>query len=122
MFEVEKTFSFEAGHVLENHDAECASPHGHSYVMKIVIRRENLVKEGPKKGMVVDFKDIGATVKPMIDKYFDHRWLNDTLQVSNPTAEFIAKWVFEHLEKKIEGLYSISIYETPRSRATYFHS
>ena len=119
MFEIEKIFRFEAGHCLHHHDGQCSQPHGHSYVLSVIIRAKDLVASGPKKNMVVDFGDLSESVKPMIDNYFEHKWLNDTLETDSPTAEYIAKWIYNHLKPGIPNLYSISLYETASSRATY---
>lgn len=119
MFEIEKTFTFEAGHVLTHHDGRCKNPHGHSYIMTIHIRTAELISSGPKTNMVIDFNDISAIVKPMLDGYLEHKWLNDTLQSDSPTVEFIAKWIFNYLEPLISGLYAISLYETATSKVIY---
>ncbi len=89
MFELEKIFTFEAGHLLDHHDGKCRHPHGHSYVLKVIIRQESLIESGPKKNMLMDFSQLSELVKPMIEQYFDHKWLNDSLETDSPTAEFI---------------------------------
>jgi 6-pyruvoyltetrahydropterin/6-carboxytetrahydropterin synthase len=122
MYEVEKTFSFEAGHILDHHDGKCRQPHGHSYVMKIKLRTNQLDPSGPKKNMVIDFTSISLIVKPMIEHYFDHKWLNDSLETDAPTAEFIAHWTYHYLEPLLPNLYSVTISETNTSNATYAHT
>lgn len=87
--------------------------------MSIVVRQDALIGSGPKENMVVDFQEIGNLVKPMIDQYLDHQWLNDTLQTKAPTAEYIAKWVFDFLQPKLPGLFRVSISETATSTASY---
>jgi 6-pyruvoyltetrahydropterin/6-carboxytetrahydropterin synthase len=119
MYELEKTFNFEAGHVLKHHDGRCKNPHGHSYILIVHIQAESLIDDGPKKNMVVDFNDVSYLVKPMLDDYLDHKWLNDTLQSDSPTVEFIAKWIFDYLKPRMPALYAISLYETATSRVTY---
>jgi 6-pyruvoyltetrahydropterin/6-carboxytetrahydropterin synthase len=119
MFELEKIFTFEAGHLLDHHDGKCRHPHGHSYVLKVCIRSKELIESGPKKNMVIDFSLIASIVKPMIEKYFDHQWLNDTLENDSPSSEFIAHWIFKYLEPQLSGLYAITIYETATASATY---
>ena len=119
MFELEKTFHFEAGHVLVHHKGKCSMPHGHSYILTIQVRSNSLEKSGPKTNMVMDFDDISSQVKPMIFEYLDHKWLNDSLQSDSPTAEFIAKWIYDHLEAKIPGLYAVSLNETASSKVVY---
>lgn len=119
MFELEKSFRFEAGHVLSHHDGKCSSPHGHSYELVVHVQAPSLIPTGPKKNMVADFLDISLIVKPMIDKYLDHHWLNDSLQNDSPTAEFIAKWIFDYLLPLISGLTAITLHETRSSKVTY---
>ncbi len=119
MYEIEKSFTFEAGHVLKHHDGKCSQPHGHSYKLTVVLCAVQLIAEGPKKNMVIDFLDIGTIVKPMIEKYFDHHWINDTLQTDSPTAEFMARWIYEYLQPFLPGLKSISLNETATAKVTY---
>ena len=120
MYQIEKSFTFEAGHRLCHHDGKCQNPHGHSYKMTVTLRLEDLIKEGPKRGMVMDYGDISKIVKPMIEKFLDHHWLNDTLNSESTTAEFIAKWVYDYLLPFMPQLYSVSINETETSKATFF--
>lgn len=122
MFELEKTFSFEAGHQLKDHNGQCARPHGHSYRVTIAVRGEKVVVEGSSRGMVVDFQAIGAVVRPMLEKYFDHQWLNETLMTTAPTAEYMAQWIFEYVQPKLQGLYRVTVYETATSSASYWAS
>lgn len=119
MYEVSKSFTFEAGHVLDHHDGKCRHPHGHSYSITVKLRTEALVESGPKKHMVVDFSSISSVVKPMIEQYFDHKWLNDSLETDAPTAEFIAFWIFRFLESRLADLFSVTVNETSTSSATY---
>lgn len=119
MFELCKEFRFEAGHVLTYHDGKCREPHGHSYILTVHLSGKRLIHEGPKKNMLVDFSDVTAIVKPMIEKYFDHRWLNDSLECDSPTVEFIAQWIFEFLSDAIPCLSAITVHETSTSKVTY---
>ena len=120
MFEIEKQFTFEAGHTLSFHDGKCAFPHGHSYQLTVVLRSEQLQRTGSSLGMVVDFQQIALVVLPMIEEYFDHKWLNETLRTDSPTAEVMAQWIFEYLRPKLSGLYKVTVAETATARASYF--
>jgi 6-pyruvoyltetrahydropterin/6-carboxytetrahydropterin synthase len=119
MFELEKTFSFDAGHQLVHHDGKCQNPHGHTYVLKIQLKSDQLIQSGPKKNMVTDFSYISSIVNPMIEKYFDHQWLNDTLETDSPSAEFIAFWIFNYLAPHLTNLSSVTVFENPTSSACY---
>ena len=73
MIRITKEFKFEMAHALYGYDGVCANLHGHSYRICVTIRGN--VKNEPthtKDGMVMDFMDLKAIVKPnIIDKY-DH--------------------------------------------------
>ena len=120
MFQLEKTFYFEAGHSLTHHDGKCRQPHGHSYTLTVVVRGNELKQSGPKTNMFLDFGDISDVVKPMILEYFDHKWLNDTLNTDSPTTEFMTKWIYDYLHPKIPGLHAITLQETNTSKVTFF--
>lgn len=119
MFEIEKTFHFEAGHSMTHHDGKCCAPHGHSYLLTIALRSNDLISSGPKTNMVMDFTDISAIVKPMVEEYFDHKWLNDTLNTDSPSTEFMARWIYNYLQPKLPLLYTVSLQETRSSKVTY---
>lgn len=119
MYELEKTFYFEAAHSLKYHDGKCRNMHGHSYILMVCIRAQSLQTSGPKVNMIMDFQDINNIVKPMIHQYLDHHCLNETLQSDSTTVEFVCKWIFDFLEPKIQGLYAITLYETATAKATY---
>lgn len=119
MFELTKEFRFEAGHSLDFHDGKCRGPHGHSYILLVHLSGNELIAEGCKKNMLVDFSDISTIVKPMIQQYFDHKWLNESLNSDSPSAEFIARWIYNHLITSIPLLSAITLYETATSKVTY---
>lgn len=119
MFTLEKTYTFEAGHSLVHHDGKCRRPHGHSYILTVILSAQDLVDSGPKTNMVCDFDDISAVVKPMIKEFLDHHWLNDTLDTDSPTAEYICRWIYLYLKDKLPLLQSVSLNETATSKVTY---
>lgn len=122
MYLLEKQFTFEAGHVLTRHDGKCSRPHGHNYVLTVAVKTNELISEGPKKNMVIDFYDLSDVVEKMINQHLDHQWLNDSLDTDSPTAEFIAYWIYHYLKPMINGLHSITINETPIDKVTYWGS
>lgn len=120
MFELEKQFYFEAGHLLTHHQGTCRRPHGHSYRFALKIRGHSLNSSGSNSQMVMDFQQLSAMVRPMIDQYFDHQWLNETLNTDSPTAEFIAEWIYHYLKRSLPALYSVTVWETSTASATYW--
>lgn len=119
MFELEKQFTFEAGHVLPHHHGKCSRRHGHSYCLTVRLRANKLNSEGSSTNMVMDFSDICQAVEPMIKQHLDHHWLNESLQCESPTCEFIARWIFEYLKPKLPLLHSVTLRETASASVTY---
>jgi len=67
---IAKEFRWEMGHRLPNHDGECRNLHGHSYRMVVEVEGD----VSPDSGMVIDFADIKAKVKPLLSE-LDHAFL-----------------------------------------------
>lgn len=120
---ISKTYRFEAAHQLVGHKGQCANLHGHSYVMQVRLQgpikpiQENVETDN---GMVIDFSDINDFVKPMVDEYLDHRFLNDILFIARPTAERIACWIFGYLRWQGLMVASIVLHETHSSYVQVF--
>ncbi len=119
-FFLAKDFSFEAAHHLPFHDGKCARIHGHSYKATVYVSSETLIEDGPKQNMVIDYADIKKYLTPLINNYLDHHYLNDSLNLESPTAEAIARWIYDRLESDgLQGLVGVRIDETCTSRCFY---
>ena len=115
-----KEFRFEAAHRLPHHDGKCARLHGHSWVCRIYIQGNRLIDSGPKQGMLMDFGDVKTYMKPLLDQYLDHYYLNETLGMENPTSEAIAQWIYRKLQATdLKGLMAVEIKETCTSGCLY---
>jgi 6-pyruvoyltetrahydropterin/6-carboxytetrahydropterin synthase len=116
---LQKRFAFEAAHKLPSHDGKCARLHGHSWVGYVGVAGSRLQTEGAKAGMLIDYSEIKAAFKPLLNMYLDHHYLNDTLNLENPTSELVAKFIYDHLARTIPNLQFVRIDETCTSRCTY---
>lgn len=144
---VSKTISWEAGHRLMNYSGACKNYHGHSYYAEITIGAKYSLDD---MGFVIDFSDIKENVKKWIDANWDHAFFLNSedkeaidfmgknskifLFKGNPTAENIAKVLYEHVYSQFNGkkvvdgyerelfTYSVKIWETENSCATYGES
>lgn len=114
-----KEFRFEAAHKLPHHDGKCARLHGHSWRGVVYVRGDKLIDSGCKQGMIMDYADISKYIKPLLENYLDHYYLNESTGLENPTSEAIAKWIYEQLETQIPGLVAIRIDETCTSQCIY---
>lgn len=122
MYEIEVRAAFEAAHFIDGYAGKCARLHGHNWEVVAVVRGEEL----DKLGMLIDFKILKAELKKILDD-FDHRFLNelDTFAEKNPTAENLAKKIFQRLTvSKIFSnstkLYAVKVCESPNSCVTYY--
>lgn len=131
MYRVTKEITFCYGHRLLNYDGKCKHLHGHNGRVEIEIESATL----DERGMVMDFSDVKRIVKEWIDKHIDHKMLLrkddpilNTLQENsepvyimddNPTAENIAKLIFELAISKDLPVSEVRLWETESSFATY---
>ena len=94
--------------------------HGHNY--DLIVKLVGDVDQDT--GYLFDLKLLNNIIKDEIIERFDHRNLNlDTIEFKNlnPTAENIARVIYEILRNKIEIKYDleITLYETPRNFVIY---
>ena len=117
---VTKRFTFEACHFLPHYKGACHNLHGHSYELEVTLSGSVIKDEEDEKcGMILDFKDLKATVNSLIVDGLDHSNLNDTFP--NPTAEIMAITIFDILDsafsKKGLTVERIKLWETRDSYA-----
>jgi 6-pyruvoyltetrahydropterin/6-carboxytetrahydropterin synthase len=131
MFRVTREIDFCYGHRLLNYDGKCRHLHGHNGRAVIVIEAPGL----DQRGMVMDFNDIKRVVSTWIDENLDHRMilrrddpavpllerLGEPLYLLevNPTAENIAKLIFDVTAREGFPVVETRLWETPRCFATY---
>ncbi|WP_456401400.1 6-pyruvoyl trahydropterin synthase family protein [Persephonella sp.] len=156
-YEITKKFKFEAGHrvwkqnltsgkgaKLMDEDIPpnpCLNIHGHSYKVEVTVGSDTLNEQE----MVIDFYHIKSALKDLIDNQLDHSFIidkNDPLYPKFkehfgflklfvvdfcPTAEALAEYIYDFLEKKLEeagllgeiNVVSVTIWETETGKATY---
>lgn len=121
MWTLEKRFTFEASHQLAYHDGQCRNLHGHSWKGAVIVTGPRLVDDGAKRGMLIDYADLSAIVKPLVAEYLDHHHLNDTLCTHTPTSEFIAQWLYHKVLPELPARLTLAvrIEETATSSCEY---
>jgi 6-pyruvoyltetrahydropterin/6-carboxytetrahydropterin synthase len=110
---LEVEFTFAAAHRLPRYDGPCFRMHGHNYRCQVAVEGE----VDPRTGMVADFGRIKELVQEHVLARCDHRTLNDFLD--NPTAENIARWIFEVMEPHLAGLAEVRLFEIPDCCVVY---
>lgn len=106
-------FHFAAAHRLPRYEGPCFRLHGHNYKLFVAVEGE----VDPRTGMIADFGQVKQAVQEHVVSRVDHRNLNDILD--NPTAENIARWMWEALESHLPGLAEVRLYEIPDSCVIY---
>lgn len=111
-----KTIDFESAHWLPSFPDghKCRRLHGHSFKVDVVVEGE----VDPAKGYLVDFGDIKRILAPLQDQ-LDHRLLNDIPGLENPTAEMLAKWIYDRVKPELPLLSRVLVRETCTSSAEY---
>lgn len=131
MFRVSREIDFCYGHRLLNYEGKCRHLHGHNGKAVITIEAPDL----DDRGMVLDFGDIKQVVSQWIDDTLDHRMIlhRDDPAVSaleqlgeplhlidtNPTAENIARLIFEFTQQAGFPIVETRLWETPKCYASY---
>jgi 6-pyruvoyltetrahydropterin/6-carboxytetrahydropterin synthase len=138
MISISRTHEIHCGHRLMNHNGKCKYLHGHNYIItfKVSVINANQLDE---TGMVVDTNVIENVLCKWLDDNLDHKFilcehdtiidnkLDKTLGIVripfNPTAENIARYLFEVAEKLLDKLdlkiTSVTVKTTTNSQAIY---
>jgi 6-pyruvoyltetrahydropterin/6-carboxytetrahydropterin synthase len=123
MASVVKSFSFDAAHQLPGHKGKCKNLHGHTYRLEvecdaaIKLPNRHATEMRSDDYMAVDFDDISKVIKPAIEAYFDHHFINETMAKDIPrtTAEAIACWFFDLAARADLPVIIVRLWETPNS-------
>jgi 6-pyruvoyltetrahydropterin/6-carboxytetrahydropterin synthase len=130
MFRVTRQIDFCYGHRLLFYDGKCKYLHGHNGRAVITMETADL----DSRGMVLDFTDIKNVVSRWIDENLDHRMIlhRDDPAVPmlqkmgeplylidvNPTAENIARLIFDYTLGQGFPIVEAQLWETPNCFAS----
>ena len=131
MFRVSREIRFCYGHRLLNYDGKCRFLHGHNGRAVLTLESEGL----DERGMVMDFSQLKKVVGGWIDSTLDHRMLlhRDDPAVPflrqqgeplfllevNPTAENLARLIFEYAASRGFPVVEVRLWETDECFASY---
>jgi 6-pyruvoyltetrahydropterin/6-carboxytetrahydropterin synthase len=110
-----------AAHQLRNAPGEGERLHGHNWRIVAVVR----CRELDARGMVIDFADLGAALRTIVEPY-EHVLLNDVAPYGevNPTAENVARVVADALAARLDDarvkVHRVEVWETDSCAAVYF--
>ncbi|MCK4307973.1 6-carboxytetrahydropterin synthase QueD [candidate division WOR-3 bacterium] len=112
---------FSAAHQLRGYPGECREVHGHNFRVKIAIQTSEL----KDLGFGMDFRELKQMLRDVIKK-LDHRNLNEFPEFKevNPTAENIAKYIWDSLNSKLKTqdskLKEVQVWESDTNSVIYY--
>ena len=131
MYTIVREIHFCYGHRLLNYDGKCKHLHGHNGKVEIELFSETL----DAMGMVLDFEELKRRVQKWIDTELDHRMILNkadpvipflkekgeplVLMDANPTAEAIARMIYDYAKAQGLPVRSVRLWETAMSSAQY---
>lgn len=111
---------FSAAHHLRGYEGKCERMHGHNYQVELQLKSPIV----DRSGMVADFTVIRQALDRLLQR-FDHQDLNEVKPFDrlNPTAENIAKLIYEEMNLKFNTrrvkVSRVTVWETVSSYASY---
>jgi len=120
MYIIATSAKFSAAHHLRNYRGRCEQTHGHNWKVDVHVAGD----VPDKDGMIIDFSILKRKINKILEA-LDHRDLNTIpyFKKHNPTAENIAKYIYDGLNtilKKCKlNIISVTVWESEDSRASY---
>lgn len=138
MYEIETQTSFDSAHFLSGYQGKCGNIHGHRWTVKVTVRGEQIEDtDCQTRGMLMDFKDLKQVLKELGEQ-LDHCLIIETGSMQKdtldclirdgfrivqlpfrPTAENLARYVYDTLTRQGYSVYRAAVYETPNNCAIY---
>ena len=131
MYRISKSVAFCYGHRLLNYAGKCQHLHGHNARAVITLESARL----DELGMVEDFSSLKQLVWGWLDSEIDHTLLlhkddpvlpvlqaaGERVRVTeyNPTAENIARMIFDYVDAEGFPVVDVTLWETETSYASY---
>ncbi|MBN9490219.1 MAG: 6-carboxytetrahydropterin synthase [Alphaproteobacteria bacterium] len=117
MWELTKSFRFDAAHTLERSVDTASSRriHGHSYRAEVTLRGE----PDPKTGMVIDF---GLLERVLAETRagLDHHMLDDVPDLGLATMENLAAWIWRRLAPMSKGLVKVTVFRDSQDESVTY--
>jgi 6-pyruvoyltetrahydropterin/6-carboxytetrahydropterin synthase len=120
MYEVTIIKSFSAAHVLAEIGGKCEDLHGHNFKVEVTVAALEL----NLTGLLIDFRVFKKWLGEILED-LDHKHLNiiPSFAGINPSAENIAKYIYEKMEPKVKpagvNVVRVKIWESENAAVTY---
>jgi 6-pyruvoyltetrahydropterin/6-carboxytetrahydropterin synthase len=117
MWELTKSFRFDASHTLDRSIDAVPSRriHGHSYRAEVTLGG----KTDPKTGMVIDFGMLERRLAEARDG-LDHHLLDDVPDLGPATMENLAAWIWRRLAPVTDGLIKVTVFRDSQGESVTY--
>jgi len=121
MYEVTVKTGFSAAHQLRYYDGKYENLHGHNWTAIVTVATKDL----DEIGLGIDFVELKKNVEQILS-HLDYKNINEVppFDSKNPSAENIARWLFDELASKINSnntrLKRVEVKEFDDCGAAYF--
>ena len=137
MYGLNTEAAFDSAHFLTDYYGKCENLHGHRWRVEVTLGQPELQTEGTMKDMVLDFgvfkkavRELAATLdhtflveegtlKPETMAALESEGFKLTVLPFRTTAENLARYIFNELEKQGFPVVEVECDETPNNRAYY---
>ena len=137
MYGLKTEAAFDSAHFLADYYGKCENLHGHRWRVVVELAQEDLQTEGTMRDMVLDFgvfkkavRELAATLdhtflvekgtlKPETMAALESEGFKLTVLPFRTTAENLARYIFNELEKQGFPVVEVECDETPNNRAYY---
>jgi len=118
MYQLKVKSHIDAAHYIKDYKGKCQRMHGHRWEIEIVLEGSDL----NEMNMLVDFSVVKDSLKHVLEN-LDHYVLNEQLGEPNVTAEFLSKWLYDQMQRRLDDessrLSEVSVWESPDCCITY---
>lgn len=137
MYTLQTSASFDSAHFLKGYEGKCRNIHGHRWTVEVTVAADDVDEMGQTRGMIVDFKTLKADLAALTER-IDHSLIIERGSLKEntrraleeesfciiefdfrPTAENMAKYFYDEIEKKGYQAVLVKVYETPNNCAGY---
>ena len=105
---------FNAAHFLTDYHGSPEPLHGHTWTVEVYLKADKL----DKGGMGIDFVEIDKYLQEILP---DYKLLNEVFDFS-PSAENVAKWLYDKLKEKYPFVVKVVVWETENCGVEYYES
>ena len=117
MFDLSVEGTFSAAHQVKGYPGDCASMHGHTYQVRVILRTQKL----NNIGIAIDFRRVKTALDEILSE-LDHKTFNELTYFieRNSSSEYVSMFVFDEMKKKINMMKAVTVWEGRNNSVTYY--